>query len=135
MKVIGILILAAGLLLCGYALNMDVGVDVPAHDYGDGISTTATRVANVDRMAQRQNLVILGGFLSLAGAVLAGFASMRPNRPAQAVADQAETAAPLSSSVPSSSDGPISISICPSCRHHGDGAAVECARCGVSLTT
>ena len=35
-------------------------------------------VANVDRMAQRQNFLIFGGALAVAGAILIGFSSSRP---------------------------------------------------------
>ena len=53
MKLFGIIVLVAGLLLGAHALTMDVGVDVPARDFGYGIATPAMRVANVDLMTQR----------------------------------------------------------------------------------
>lgn len=78
MKAFGVIILAGGLLLGGFALNMDVSVQVPARDFGYGIRTPAMAVANVDRMAQRQNFLIFGGVLAVAGAILIGFSSSRP---------------------------------------------------------
>ncbi len=78
MKTFGAILLASGLLLGGFALNMDVGVQVPARDFGYGIRTPAMAVANVDRMAQRQNFLIFGGMLAVAGAILIGFSSSRP---------------------------------------------------------
>ena len=78
MKTFGVVLLAGGLLLGGFALNMDVSVQVPARDFGYGIRTPAMAVANVDRMAQRQNFLIFGGVLAVAGAILIGFSSSRP---------------------------------------------------------
>lgn len=78
MKTFGAILLAGGLLLGGFALNMDVSVQVPARDFGYGIRTPAMAVANVDRMAQRQNFLIFGGMLAVAGAILIGFSSSRP---------------------------------------------------------
>lgn len=77
MKTLGAILLAGGLLLGGFALSMDVSVQVPARDFGYGIRTPAMAVANVDRMAQRQNFLIFGGVLAVAGAVLVGFSSSR----------------------------------------------------------
>ncbi|WP_312547612.1 hypothetical protein [Massilia sp.] len=81
MKTFGAILLAGGLLLGGFALNMDVSVQVPARDFGYGIRTPAMAVANVDRMAQRQNFLIFGGVLAVAGAILIGFSSSRPASP------------------------------------------------------
>lgn len=78
MKTFGAILLAGGLLLGGFALNMDVSVQVPARDFGYGIRTPAMAVANVERMAQRQNFLIFGGVLAVAGAILIGFSSTRP---------------------------------------------------------
>ena len=78
MKTFGVILLTGGLLLGSFALNMDVSVQVPARDFGYGIRTPAMAVANVDRMAQRQNFLIFGGVLAVAGAILIGFSSTRP---------------------------------------------------------
>lgn len=82
MKYFGILILLAGLGLGIFALNMKVNVDVEARDFGYGIRTPAMSVANVNLMEQRQNLLIFSGVLAVVGAILTGFASMRPAAPA-----------------------------------------------------
>lgn len=82
MKYFGILTLLAGLGLGIFALNMKVNVDVEARDFGYGIRTPAMSVANVNLMEQRQNLLIFSGVLAVVGAILTGFASMRPAAPA-----------------------------------------------------
>jgi len=82
MKFFGILILLVGLALGVYALNMKVSVDVESRDFGYGIRTPAMSVANVTLMEQRQNLLIFSGVLAVVGAILTGFASMRPPAPA-----------------------------------------------------
>lgn len=82
MKFFGILILLAGLALGIFALNMKVSVDVESRDFGYGIRTPAMSVANVNLMEQRQNLLIFSGVLAVVGAILTGFASMRPAAPA-----------------------------------------------------
>jgi len=67
-----------------YALNMNVSVEVESKDFGYGIRTPAMSVANVNLMEQRQNLLIFSGVLAVVGAILTGFASMRPSTPAPA---------------------------------------------------
>jgi hypothetical protein len=131
MKPIGILILALGLALGAYSLMMDVGVDVPARDFGYGVSTPATRVANVDRMTQRQNYMIFSGILSIVGAILLGFASMAPkiNQKAREL-----DRSPLPQLEPIAPASPTSVSICPNCRHMGSGEDTVCARCEAPLT-
>lgn len=139
MKVLGIIILAFGLMLGGYALNMDVSVHVPAQDLGYGIRTPEATVANLDKMAQRQNLLIFSGVLAVVGAILTGFAWMRPVTPAPAPApaplrkgdglldsldSKPATKAPATSSA---------VSICPKCRSMGGGEDTECGRCGAAL--
>jgi hypothetical protein len=137
MKLIGILILVAGLLLGAYALTMDVGIDMPARDFGYGVSTPAMKVANLDLMTQRQNFLIFSGILSVVGAILTGFASMRPavstptvqhtglldfldGKPAEKLVDEPATT-------------PTAVSVCPKCRSMGAGDALECGRCGSAL--
>lgn len=130
MRGIGIIILAIGLMMGGYALTMNVGVDVPAQDYGDGISTPAMQVANIDRMSQRQNYMIFSGILSMVGAILFGFGSMgRRDSPAAK-----EPIAPAVAENLVSPHGTTSVSICPSCRHMGAGDATHCARCNEPLS-
>jgi hypothetical protein len=131
MKIFGILILAVGLILGGYALTMSVSIDVPAQDIGDGIKLPAMQVANVDRMAQRQNLMIYSGILAVVGAILTGFASMRqvtPSPPNGALEDAPEVVWRVEGALDQAS-----VSICPKCRHMGDGDAIECGRCGAAI--
>lgn len=142
MKTIGIIILVAGLLLGAHALTMDVGIDVPARDFGYGIATPAMKVANLDLMTQRQNYLIFSGILAVVGAILTGFASMRPSTPSPAESG-------FSPFATSTSDTPLldealayqaakesgSVSICPKCRSMGPGDLVNCGRCGTVLST
>ena len=132
MKSIGLIILVAGLALGVYALTMEVSVHVPAQDLGYGLRMPAADIANVDRMAQRQNLIIFSGVLAVVGAILIGFASMRPAPIAAAPAPSPARPAPLS--VADIGVAPSSVSICPKCRSMSPGDATECARCGAVLS-
>lgn len=134
MKAIGILILVAGLALTGYALKMNVSVDVPARDFGYGVKTPAMEVANIDRMAQRQNLLIFSGVLSIVGAILTEFGAMAP-KSVNAVAVPVAAAAPaeINEAAPSSPGTPVSVSICTKCRYMGPSDATHCARCEAEL--
>jgi hypothetical protein len=132
-KLIGIVILTLGLLLGGYALTMDVGVDVPARDFGYGVATPAMRVANVDLITQRQNYLIFSGILAVVGAILTGFASMRPSTretPRSPVDAPANQVIGQSSAPPRTPDA---VSICPKCRSMGTGDLTSCTRCGAQL--
>jgi hypothetical protein len=131
MKAIGITILAIGLALGAYALTMDVGIDVPERDLGYRVSTPAMRVANIDRMTQRQNCMIFSGILSIVGAILWGFASMAPKTNQRASATESS---PLPQLEPVAPASPTSVSICPNCRHMGSGEDTVCARCEAPLT-
>ena len=137
MKLIGILILVAGLLLGVRAITMDVGIDVPAHDIGYGMSTPAMKVANLDLMTQRQNYLIFSGILAVVGAILTGFASMRPTAQASApvILKEGEGLLDFLNEQPDAQPpaSPASVTICPKCRSMGSGDAIECARCGSPL--
>jgi hypothetical protein len=133
MKAFGILILIVGLVLGGYALTMDVGVHVVARDFGYGISTPEMRVANVDLMTQRQNYLIFSGILSVVGAILTGFGSMRPAGSTPLPTSNGGQPFPSLSANPSQAAAPQTVSICPKCRHLGSGDDAECARCGAQI--
>jgi hypothetical protein len=130
MKIFGILILAAGLIFGVYSLKMEVGIDLPARDLGYGISTPAMQVANVDRMAQRQNYMIFSGILSIVGAILCGFAAIAPKTTQWPRASDEGPLPRIESITPST---PTSVSICPNCRHMGAGDDTVCARCEAPL--
>lgn len=137
MKNLGIAILIVGLLLGGYSLTMDVSVDVPSRDFGYGINTPAMKVANVDKMAQRQNFMVFSGILSVVGAILLGFGSMQPRPVAKNPTDRdipESDPAKVSEEKPVQGSGSQSISICPKCRHMGDGDDTVCGRCGANLS-
>lgn len=138
MKNLGMLILVVGLALGGYSLFMDVSIDVPARDFGYGIGTPAMQVANLDRMAQRQNFMIFSGILSVVGAILLGFGSnqsaqapaLKPEAPRKATSSEEDKE--LRDARPSK---PQTVSICPKCRHMGEGDDTACGRCGAQLPT
>lgn len=137
--------MVVGLALGGYSLAMDVSVDVPARDYGNGITTSAMQVANVDKMAQRQNFMIFSGILSVVGAILLGFGSLQPifrqmpvRTPEAPRAPMSPEPAPMSPEDgkerrATSTSGPKIVSIFPKCRHMGNGHDVACGRCGTQL--
>jgi hypothetical protein len=68
MKVIGYILLAAGLLLGDYALTMDTSV--PVNYTYDNTAGLPTRVNNLGLMADRQNYLIFSGILVVLGSVL-----------------------------------------------------------------
>lgn len=127
MKLLGILILAFALALGAYSLTLDAGVDVPARDLGYGVTTPAMRVPNADLPSQRQNYIIVSGFLSIVGAILL---VSHPCHRRLSELDRS-TLPRLESADP---EIPISVSICPNCRHMGAGESIECARCAAPLT-
>lgn len=136
MKNLGILILLVGLGLGAYSLSMDVSVDVPARDFGYGISTPAMQIANMDKMAQRQNFTVFSGILSVVGAILLGFGSMQSRQ----VLVRPPEVPPVSTSPKEDRKwlaaliaAPQTFSICPKCRHIGDGDDTACGRCGAEL--
>jgi len=134
MKLAGIILLVFGLLFGAHALTMDVGVDVPAQDFGDGVAVPAMRVANVDLMTRRQNYLVFSGVLAVVGAILTGFASLRPPRSQGGHGPLAPPPSPKQMPTPKSSIAPSSVSICPNCRSMGPGDLSQCSRCGTQLT-
>lgn len=58
MRIIGFILLAIGSVLALYALTMDVTVTV-------GRGSDLIGVANIDRLSQRLNFVILAGVLAV----------------------------------------------------------------------
>jgi len=135
-KAIGIIILVAGLLLGAFALNMDVSVHVPAQDLGYGLRTPAADIANVDKMAQRQNFLIFSGVLAVVGAILTGFASMQPKSPPPhpVVLREGEGLLDFLNEKPHAQAAePAAVSICPKCRSMGGADDAECGRCGAVL--
>jgi hypothetical protein len=133
-KLIGIIVLVLGLSLGGYALTMNVGVDVPARDFGYGVETPAMRVANVDLITQRQNYLIFSGILAVVGAILTGFASMQPNnRRAAAQQPAGELADRSTDRATEAPKPPDAVSICPKCRSMGSGDLTNCVKCGTQL--
>lgn len=136
MKNLGMLVLVVGLALGGYSLFMDVSIDVPARDFGYGVGTPALQVANLDRMAQRQNFMIFSGILSVVGAILLGFGSIQSaqSRARRPEALRKATSSEEDQELPDArSSEQQTVSICPKCRHMGDGDDIACGRCGAQL--
>jgi hypothetical protein len=117
MKLIGILLLLAGLLLGGRALTMDVGVEMSAPSFG-----VSLRVANIDLMTQRQNYLIFSGILSVVGAILIGFASIRPTSLQATHEEQDNTSALLPAAT--------AVSDCPYCKAKDQAGRERCSICG-----
>jgi hypothetical protein len=132
MKILGICLLVAGLLVGIYSAAMDVSVATPRQSLGDGTAIPAMQVANIDLMAQRQNLMIFGGILAVVGTLLIGFSSIASGRKAEVKPATARRPRVADAATPS---GPTSVSICPKCRFMGDGAATLCARCESPLSS
>jgi hypothetical protein len=129
MRLIGIIILGFGLILGTYALTMDVGIDVPARDFGYGVSTPAMKVANLDLMNQRQNYLIFAGILSVVGVVLTGFASTRAN----AAGSKLPVPAPSPSSAMPARPVADGMKLCPYCAEEVRMAATKCKHCQSDL--
>lgn len=119
MRIIGFILLTIGAVLALYALTMDVSVTV-------GRGSDLIGVANINRLSQRLNFVILAGVLAVIGALFIGFSSLHPF-PAEA-AEQSEDVAITQPRLADAS-GPVSVRICPYCKHMGAGNAEICARC------
>jgi hypothetical protein len=123
MKFIGILFLVTGLLLGGRALTMDVGVEVTTPDFAG--MRGSLRVANVDLMTQRQNYLIFAGILSVVGAILIGFGSVRPVSPLEGTrtTEAQNSEAAIMRLAPAVFD-------CPYCKAKGQGGRERCSICG-----
>lgn len=132
MKLAGILILVAGLVLASFSIFMDTTVGVAARDYGYGVTSPDMRVSNIDLIAKRQSFLIFSGILSVVGAILVGFSSLsKPqNNEALPVEQEQSETEPVESGATSKS-----VSICRNCHHMGAGDAHECRRCGEPFPT
>ena len=127
MKIIGIVILVAGLVVAVFSLFMDTTVSVAARDFGYGVTSPAMEVSNIELIAKRQGFLIFSGILSVVGAILVGFGSISKrssDSESSAEEDQEQHALPVSGATSSS------VSICRNCHFMGAGDAVECNRCG-----
>lgn len=80
MKNLGIAMLALGMALALYAMNMDVSVKVESQYLGFGLKTPEMKVANLDRISQRQNTLIMGGLLAIVGAILTGVGTLSQSK-------------------------------------------------------
>lgn len=119
MKIIGFILLLAGCAVAAYAFSMDVSIAVGRG--GDMID-----VANIERLFQRLNFIIIAGVLVLAGAAFVGFGSLQ--RSPDETADRSEDV-PVTQPKLTDASGAVSVKICPYCKFMGEGDATICARC------
>ncbi|MBH1982025.1 MAG: hypothetical protein I8H79_05695 [Burkholderiales bacterium] len=119
MRVIGIILLFVGSVLALYALTMDVTVTI-------GRGSDLIGVANIDRLSQRLNFIILAGVLSVIGALFIGFSSLHPLTEED---EEHSEEAVITQPTLTDGSGAVSVKICPYCKHMGDGNAESCARC------
>lgn len=73
MRKIGFLLIAIGLVWAAFAFNRDTTVSA-----GGYFGVPAERVHNIGLMEDRRNETILAGVVFLAGILLVGFGSLRP---------------------------------------------------------
>lgn len=79
MKVTGLILLLAGILIIMYSLNMDTTVAVPN-------STTwlpSQRVNNIGLMNDKQNYLIISGIVTITGVILLVFGKDKPKESVQ----------------------------------------------------
>ncbi|MCA7012525.1 zinc ribbon domain-containing protein [Dickeya dadantii] len=97
LKIVGCMAIAIGLILATYAMLIDVSV----------VTASGYKVNNIGLMSLRQNYIILGGFILIAGLIIVFFG----NR------------------VKSSS----SVTKCPYCAEEIKLDAIKCKHCGSEL--
>lgn len=119
MRIIGYILLIIGCILALYSLTMDVTVTV-------GRGSDLIGVANIVRLSQRLNLIIIAGVLSVIGALFIGFSSLKPI-PETAV-DRSDDVV-LTQPTLTDASGAVSVRICPHCKFMNEGNAESCARC------
>lgn len=119
MRVIGIILLFVGSVLALYALTMDVTVTI-------GRGSDLIGVANIDRLSQRLNFIILAGVLAVIGALFIGFSSLHTLTEED---EEHSEEAVITQPTLTDGGGAVSVKICPYCKHMGDGNAESCARC------
>lgn len=119
MRVIGIILLFVGSVLALYALTMDVTVTI-------GRGSDLIGVANIDRLSQRLNFIILAGVLAVIGALFIGFSSLHTLTEED---EEHIEEAVITQPTLTDGSGAVSVKICPYCKHMGDGNAESCARC------
>lgn len=73
MKALGIIFLIAGIFTVAYSFNMNTTVDVPVNKYTENVykyNQIPNKVNNIGLMNDRQNVLILGGVISIIGTIL-----------------------------------------------------------------
>jgi len=122
MRIFGFILIGLGVLLGIYALTMDVSIRVPGE-------STKFEIANIERLLQRLNFIVISGVLCVIGSLFVGFHSLQA--PPEMIVDVAGADIVADeSSDRVSANGPVSVSICSYCKFMGSGTDESCTRCG-----